>query len=117
MKRILLFFLLTLLFSCTPEVTVPEELIKEENMAQIMAELLVAEDVTRLKGLQTDSSQVIFHGYYKPQIMQKYGTSVAQFDSSLKFYLTHAAVFKDVALRSEEILKLKVDSIESGRQN
>lgn len=113
MNRIPLFFLLALWFGCTPEVKVPQEMIDQERMARIMAELLVAEDVTRLKGLQADSSEVIFHGHYKPQIMKKYGTSVAQFDSSLRFYLSNSVVFKEVAKRSEELLKAKVDSLQN----
>lgn len=109
-------FLITLLFSysfgCITKVEIPEDVMSKEQMAQSMEALLIAEDITRVQGLQKDSSIKLFLGHYKPNELKKLGFTVAQFDSSYNFYIQNPDLLEEIMDSTEASLKRKVELME-----
>ena len=112
-----LILVLAILTSCVKDVKVPENLIQEEEMGEILSELLVKEEITRLLPYQKDSLKVLFLEHYRPQVLEGHGTNIAVFDSSMKFYLHNPEIFERVAKKSESLLKAIADSLETEHQN
>lgn len=70
-------------------------------MAKAVSKLMIAEDITYQKGLQTDSAKKLFLGNYKPILLDSLGITVADFDTSIQFYLDNPALFKEIMILTE----------------
>ena len=77
-------------------------------MAIVMADLMIVEDIVRIKSLQTDSSSKLYHGFYKPEVLKKHQISTEKFDQSLTFYQNNPELFHKVTLiQKDTLLKRK----------
>ena len=100
------------LFGCIADVEIPKTVMTKAQMSEAMEALLIAEDITRLKGFQTDSSVKVFLGHYKPYELEKLGFTIAQFDSSYNFYVQHPQFLEEIMDSTESSLKRKVVALE-----
>ena len=113
LKTVFSCLILLFLISCIKEVEIPKGILSKEQMSKSMESLLIAEDVTRLKGFQKDSSTKLFLGHYKPYELNKLGFTVAQFDSSYNFYIQYPYMFEEIMDSTQNSLKRKVEVLEN----
>jgi len=79
-------------------------------MAILLADLTIAEDIVRIKNLQTDSSSKIFHGFYKPEVLKKHQVSTEVFNESIKFYYDNPELFHQVTMIQKDTLLKRKDN-------
>lgn len=93
--------LLGAISACKP--SVPSEFIQPDELEDILYEYHLAEGITMLK-----SDSVAFY-HYKNAILNKYGYSSKQFDTSLEYYLRHAdklkSIYTNIAERIDKDIK------------
>lgn len=77
------------LFSCKP--SVDDEYIQPDEMEDILYEYHLAEEIARLNGGDSLSIRS-----FKANILNKYGVSQAELDSSLLYYNRHTKVLHDI---------------------
>ena len=65
-------------------------------MAKAVSLLMIAEDITYQKGLQTDSAKQLYLGHYKPILLDSLGITVSEFDSSIQFYFENPIFFEEM---------------------
>ena len=87
---------------CTSAPKIPKNVLSKEDMASAMAKMMVAEEITYQKGLQTDSSKQLFLGHYKPILLDSLKISIEKFDSSFKYYSHNPEYFREVIELAEK---------------
>ncbi|MFW6268245.1 MAG: DUF4296 domain-containing protein [Marinilabiliaceae bacterium] len=82
---------------CSPRDRVPKEFPEQEEMAEIIADLYIAENVVTRgqSGPQGDPSDSNIPGYYKG-VLEKYELTAAEFDTIRKWYAAHPYHFQEV---------------------
>lgn len=88
---VLYIFSLLMVLSCSP--TVPDEYIQPGDMEDILYDYHVAQAMARTKG---GSDAELTRKIYIDAVLQKYGVSEADFDSSLVYYYSRADKLKDI---------------------
>lgn len=83
--------------SCSPRESVPREFPDKEEMANIIADLYVAENVVSRgqSGRPGDPSDSNIPGYYKG-VLEKYNLTATKFDTIRKWYAAHPYHFQEV---------------------
>ena len=85
-------FLLTVsvMLSCKDEARekIPEGILAQEEMAQIMMDMYLLEAKSRSLRIRTDSARKIFR-YYEREIFEEYGVSDSLYEASIEFYTNH----------------------------
>ncbi|MFW6044047.1 MAG: DUF4296 domain-containing protein, partial [Marinilabiliaceae bacterium] len=100
-KTFFAFFLLAMILvtgsGCSPRDRVPKEFPEQEEMAEIIADLYIAENVVTRgqSGPQGDPSDSNIPGYYKG-VLEKYELTAAEFDTIRKWYAAHPYHFQEV---------------------
>lgn len=91
------FLILVLLFACSPREPIPDEFPDEEEMAGIIADLYVAENVvTRgVSGPEGSPSDSNIPGYYRG-VLENYDLTARQFDTIRKWYAAHPYHYQEV---------------------
>ncbi len=84
-------FVLLVAVSCTP--TVPKEYIQPGDMEDILYDYHVAQAMARTK---TGGNEELTRKLYFDAVLQKYGVSKADFDSSLVYYYSRADKFREI---------------------
>lgn len=112
LKAFYLILITSIFCSCISKIEIPKDVLSKEEMAKCMAALLKAEDITRNKGLQKDSSTILFLGHYKPYELEQLGYTVEKFDSSYNFYVKNCEYLEEVMAICKKSLELKVDSLQ-----
>ncbi len=109
-----LVFILVLL-SCNPREKVPREFPDQKEMAHILADLYLAENIMShgAEGLYNGSTNDKFPGYYK-DVMDKYDLTTEKFDTIRKWYAAHPYLFQ--AVYDETIVILSQQEAEVKRQ-
>ncbi|MBO7637207.1 MAG: DUF4296 domain-containing protein [Paludibacteraceae bacterium] len=103
--RLLLFLLLPLLSSCHYDKGRP--IIPEKDMAQILSEYYLMQSTMSQFELPTNETRFLYY----TQLLEKYGYSEADFDSSLLWYTKNRDVFEKVYIQATSILEAKKDSL------
>ena len=103
--RLLLFLLLPLLSSCHYDKGRP--IIPEKEMAQILSEYYLMQSTLTQFELPANETRFLYY----TQIVEKYGYSEADFDSSVFWYTKNRDVFEQVYIQSNAILEAKKDSL------
>lgn len=100
---------LTLLAACQrpEEIVPPSPLVPKPEMAQLLAEIHLAEVRVDASQLGTDSAQALFM-QYKDSLLRRQGVSDSAFAKSYRYYTIHD---KDL----EEVYKLVLDSLAARR--
>ncbi len=104
--NILLFLILFLIPCCHPNVGKP--IIPEDKMSNIVADFYLMQSTLSQFDLPSNERRP----YYYAQILEKYGYTEAEFDSSLVWYTQHFDVFENVYDNAYKILEQKKDSLE-----
>lgn len=110
-------FLLVITLSCKNKIKVPNDILSEPKMALVMADLIIAEDIVRIKNLPSDTSSKLYHGFYKPEVLKKHDISLALFDSSISFYLDNPELFHTVTLIQKDTLLKRKERFSVEKQN
>jgi hypothetical protein len=83
------FFLLVLIASCTNEVKIPADVLPQNKMAMVLADVQQVEALIQSSALErNDSTRAIAYGYYK-SVFEKNKITPAQFRKSFTFYANH----------------------------
>ncbi|WP_420146512.1 DUF4296 domain-containing protein [Spirosoma sp.] len=100
-----------LMLSCTaPEDQRPDNLIDEDRMANILAEVHMAEaQVSRLNLGAIDSSNMAYK-HLESQIFRKFGVDTAMYRKSYIFYSSHPADMEAIYKKVVDKLTRKVDT-------
>ncbi len=97
MRRSLIFFVFTLLLSCSDYVERPAKLLGEDQMAEIIAELTIQEEVLRSKPKSNMENATRL-------VLNKHKVSAANFTASYKFYATSRKL-EGILAEAQEIIK------------
>lgn len=100
MKHSLLYiFVFMLAVACTP--TVPKEYIQPDEMEDILYDYHVAQAISKTAGGSNyEYNKQLYYG----AVLEKYGVSEADFDSSLVYYYSHADKLRDIYAHVSERL-------------
>ncbi len=90
-RSILCIFALLMVFACSP--TVPKEYIQPGDMEDILYDYHVAQAMSRTKG---GSGVELTRKIYIDAVLQKYGVTEADFDSSLVYYYSRADKLREI---------------------
>lgn len=93
---------------CACEPDKGEPIIKEDEMANLLADYYVIQSAISLYGLEQDEAAC----FYYQKLMEDYGYTEAEFDSSMVWYSHNMDVLETVFTRANEKLKHKRDSLE-----
>ncbi len=98
--RLFIIALATIAYACK---NVPEHIIQQEEMAQLMADMRVADAVVTVNNREFASREA--KEALRQAVFDKHNTNQEQFDSSLVWYGRNIAKYQDVTERSIEILE------------
>jgi len=86
-----------LVIACQPRERVPREFPDQEEMAEIISDLYIAEIVVTRggSGPSGDPSDSNIPGYYRG-VLEKYGLTAAEFDTIRKWYAAHPYHYQEV---------------------
>jgi hypothetical protein len=101
------FFLAMLLFvSCRDEQKIPEGILTEEKMVNILVRLHLSEARVSIKNLPVDTSRKYFL-YLENKVLKSYGTDTAAFNKSYHYYITHEKKFDAIYTSVVDSLSLR----------
>lgn len=105
MQKYLFIFIITCCFiSCAPpKEEIPADVIAQGPMAEIIADIHLAEAFNGLHPKKGDTSASVTLGYYEV-IYKKHGITKPQFDSSYHYYIHHPVMLDSVYNQVIEIL-------------
>lgn len=105
--RILFFFALIFIYSCSSRQEIPVDILSQEKMGVIMWDMFRADEFVSNFG-RRDSSHTVKDKstYFYEEIFRIHKTNKSQFEKSITFYNLHPDLFKTV-----------VDSLEKRRTN
>ena len=105
--HIVLFALLTLTwFGCRPK-----GILHSGEMRAILADLHKADGMIQVSGLQFGHDEVM--NIYYAQVLEKHGTTQAQFDSSIVWYTAHPVLFDKIYPKVQADLKAEHDAFKN----
>ncbi len=116
MKKLILNNLLSVLFfsglvfsiiQCTEKPKTPNAKVTVEKMGEIVSDLTVGFNEMRQAGVPQDSLQIYFDGKVKPEILEKHGVSVKEFDALYKKYESDAEIMNQLLPLTDSLLKKK----------
>jgi hypothetical protein len=84
------------LFACAPEkVNVPGDILSQHRMSEILADMHIADAVTNMKSLSTDSLRQMGVDY-REFIYKKHHTDHTAFSKSFEFYKEHPLMMDSI---------------------
>ena len=96
MKNLFLLLLLILITTaCTKNADKPENVLSQEEMVRIMADMQLAEAKVKNLRVSTDSARHLF-SIYELQVFEEWGISPEQYKESYEYYLTQYDVMSDL---------------------
>jgi hypothetical protein len=92
-----IFFLLFVVEACNPGGRIPKEFPDKEEMAEILADLYVTESIiaNARQEIENHDTNGEIPGYYK-EVLDRYGLTLARFDTIRKWYADHPYHFQKV---------------------
>lgn len=109
MKKLLFVFVsLSFLLNACKNEDIPDNLLSQDEMLPIVVDLHIAEEVIQSYHWNYDSSRVMFHSVYKPEVLKKYNVELAQFDSSYIYYERNVLLMNKLYERVIDTLSLRV---------
>ena len=106
MKRGWVYILLVVLVACSQD-EVPEQYLSEDEMAQVLLDIYIAEGMLSFKNLRTPSSDI--YEVYKEQILQKHGLTDSVYKENMSFYVTNPE-------HMDRVYEIVIDSLKLRRQ-
>lgn len=108
-RIILLSFFVGYLWACQQEERPPADVLSEERMASILADIHIAEaHVTHLRLQSLDSSVVVYEVLQK-KIWEKYQLDTAQYQKSYSFYAQNPAYLVRIYESVEQKIKDRIE--------
>ena len=95
-KKLFLLTVILSLFSCgSDDGTIPEGVLKQEEMVALMIDIRIAEGMVGSVSLGLDSADVLYKALEK-RVFEKHGLDSASYVKSYNYYLMHPKLFLDV---------------------
>ena len=85
-----------LLFSCKKKEEVPDHIIPEKQMSEILVDIHLLEAKIDHLDVPRDSSEMLYKAYEYDLLVNKYQVDTAKYRQSFKYYTNHLANFSDV---------------------
>ena len=96
-----------LFFSCDEKIEKPNNLLSEEQMSQILAEVQIAEaKIGKMSFMSIDSSNLAYQNL-EMRIFKKYNTDSATYKKSFNFYALQPEVWADIYSQVVKTLEAK----------
>ena len=96
MKNLFLLLLVILITNaCSENADKPENVLSQEEMVRIMADMQLAEAKVKNLRVSTDSARHLF-SIYELQIFEEWGITAEQYKESYEFYLTDYELMSDL---------------------
>lgn len=99
-KTVFLLMTALMLWACSSPINKPKNLVAEDTMAEIIAELALTDQMSILNASGNMETQTVF-------VFKKYGITSKQFNDSYKFYLAEPGSLEDIFDEAQEKLKEK----------
>ena len=93
--RLIILLIATLLIACGSE-DKPANLIEQDKMAKILADIHEAEASVNNMHLGSQDSSLLVYQRLRWKVMKKHQTDTATFNVSLKYYILNPKVFKNI---------------------
>lgn len=105
--RYLLILIPFLLFGCKKGEEIPEHIMTQEAMSNILMDIHIAHaKVQTLKGINQDSAKILFR-YYELDLFQKHNVAESIYYQSYNYYLDHPDLMLEVYTSLVDSLSLK----------
>lgn len=99
MKKTVFLFVL-MFFSCSSPINKPKNLVPEDTMAEIIADLALTDQMSFLNAAGNMETQTVF-------LFNKYGVTSRQFSDSYKYYLADPDSLEKIFSEAQENIKQK----------
>lgn len=95
-KKLFLLTVILALFACgSDEGSIPEDVLKKQEMVAVMIDIRIAEGMIGSVSLSLDSADVLYKALEK-RVLEKHGLDSASYVKSYNYYLMHPKLFLDV---------------------
>lgn len=98
--RVILFGLMFLTIACSSPVSEPKNLIPEDKMAELIADLTISDQMSAFNQNGNMETQTIF-------ILKKYGVTSRQYAASYQYYLAAPSKITKIYDNAQKIIKDK----------
>ena len=85
---------------------VPANVIKPEPMAELLADLHIADAGVSVEITKSDSAEIVRASYFYA-LLKKYNSSQEEFEESMEFYLSRPALLQDIYEKVNEIINTR----------
>lgn len=111
MKNVFLLTVFLLVFSCKNEVSIPEGILTEQEMVNILIDIRMIEGKVGVLSVNKDSSQVLYDKL-EADAFEKHKIDGAVYRKSYQYYMTHPELYLNVNDIVLDSLKIRQDRIE-----
>lgn len=95
-KKLFLLAVILCAVACGKDaVMIPEEVMDQQEMVDVLIDIRVAEGMIGSLNLKEDSAKAVFKGFEK-KIFQEHGIDSASYTTSYNFYLTHPELYLEI---------------------
>lgn len=95
MKKILVLISFAFLFSCDDELKIPDVVLDQEKMVDVMTDVQIAESYIKLKFALKNDTITITDSVYAA-LYRKHGITEAVYDTSFQFYAKHPVILQEI---------------------
>lgn len=111
MKNVFLLTVLLLAFSCKSEEEIPEGILTEQEMVDILIDIRIIEGKVGVLSVNKDSSRVLFDKF-ENDVFEKHKMDSLVYRKSYQYYMTHPELYLSVNDIVLDSLKIRQDRIE-----
>lgn len=100
------------LFSCKSEEELPEDILSEEKMVEVLIDIRIAEGKVGTLNVGRDSSRVLYDELER-QIFERLGLDSATYSKSYQYYVAKPQLYlrvNDIVLDSLKVRQQRLDS-------
>jgi hypothetical protein len=112
-KKVFLLAVLGVLFGCEQKTVIPENLMTEEQMVQLMIDIRIAEGQVNTMSLPSDSAQNLFK-YLEAKIFAEHQVDSASYQESFNYYMIESERFlriSDIVIDSLNARKTRLNAL------
>lgn len=114
MKKVFLFAVALIVFSCQGEEEIPEDILSEEQMVALLIDIRVTEGKVVNLGLEKDSSIVLYKAL-ENILFESYEVDSATYVKSYNYYLLKPKQFLNINNTVLDSLKVRQQLLTTGR--
>ena len=111
-KKVFLLAVTTLLVACSSDATMPDYVLSEEKMVQVLIDVRIAEGKVNALSIPADSSQALFE-YIEKKIFQEHGVDSLDYLKSYEYYMLDSEKFMRITDIVIDSLKVRLKKVTS----